>query len=509
MNSLEIYLKFCNFFDNKSFPRIRFKEIEDRYIEIYRNKYNLKEENINKASFAVLIASFLIIFSWLLYLFAFANIFYLLIVALLISTIVSYRFNYVIFKKVKKDESIINALLYLIKINFSLVLKSLQKNSDYCLNFIELIKDYKLPISEQFKMVLCNIHEGSTPEAEIKNIATPSKDFNIFLRSLLIDNFFYNYNFDDFNEKSSEKNFKIFLRDIESKISILFFIGLFFPIGLCFLILFKIIDIILLLFFIPLFLMLLKYLFKKLIRTDILLIGLLKDYSKLEIRKFDEFLHILQKFALFLKNNLSPEKAFVMAYSQNKKYLKLLDKLIQTHVSNLLNLSYPFKKVLNLLKSELKSERYIIILDTIERMIENNAYYSSEKVLDIINTSLKHRRLEEKLGIIIQGEKFKVLLFLLLLPLIIGAIGGMFPLVYLITNYTYSSSISSNMDYLNLINYIDLFIIFLTLLICNTITSYYFLKVVNYENNYFIIIISDILFVLSFFLSLNNILLII
>ena len=87
--------------------------------------------------------------------------------------------------------------------------------------------------------------------------------------------------------------------------------------------------------------------FKKLIRTDILLIGLLKDYSKLEIKKFDEFLQILQKFAFLLKNNLSPEKAFVMAYSQNKKYLKLLDRLIQTQVSNLLNLSYPFNVSIN------------------------------------------------------------------------------------------------------------------------------------------------------------------
>ena len=128
------------------------------------------------------------------------------------------------------------------------------------------------------------------------------------------------------------------------------------------------------------------------------------------------------------------------------------------------------------MKSELKSERYNIILDTIEKMIENNAYYSSEKVMDIINTLLKHRRLEEKLGIIIKGEKFKVLLFLFLLPLIIGAIGGMFPLVYMMTNNSYDSNLPSNTEYITLINFFDSFIIFLTLLICNTITSYYFLK---------------------------------
>ncbi len=509
MNGFEIYLKFCNVFDNKSFPRIKFKEPDERYLEIYRITYKTNEDNINKASFAIFSISFFLIFTLSLYFLAFTNILYLLLTSFLISVIISYQFNIIILKKIKKNESIINALLYLVKINFSLIIKSLQKNSDYCINFIKLIHNYNLPISEYFKVIFCKIHEGNTPEELLLNITTPSNDFNNFLRSLLINNFFYNYNFDDFSEKSSEKNFKIFLRDIESKISILFFIGLFFPISLCFLIIFQIIDVVILIFFIPFFLLLLNYLFKKLIKTDILLIGLLKDYSKIEIKKFDEFLQFLQKFALLLKNNLSPEKAFVMAYSQNKNYLKLLNELIRKQVSNLLNLSYPFNKIINLLKHELKSERYNLILDTIERMIEDNANYSSGKVLDIINTILKHRKLEEKLGIIIKGEKFKILLFLFLLPLIIGAIGGMFPLIIIMTNNTDVSNNFSYNDYISIINLFDLIIIFLTLLICNTITSYYFLKVVNYERNYTIIIISNIIFILSFFISFNNILLLI
>jgi len=497
MNGLEIYLKFCNVFENKHFPRVKFKELEERFLKIYKTVYNINDDCINKASFAILSISFFIVFSLSFYFLAFISFFYLLFISLLVSLIISYHFNTFLLKKIKKEESIINALLYLIKINFSLVLKSLQNDSDYCIKFIRLIKDYKSPISEYFKIIMCNIHEGNTPENELSNITTSSNDFNDFLRNLLLNKFIYNYNFDDFSEKSSEKNFKIFLRDIESKISILFFIGLFFPIGLCFLIIFQIIDTLILIIFIPIFFFLLTYLFKKLIRTDVLLIGLLKDYSRSEIKKFDEFLQFLQSFALLLKNNLSPEKSFIMAYSENKHYLKLLDELIRKEVANLLNLLYPFDKIINLLKFNLNSERYNIILDTIESMINDNAYYSSEKVIDIINTISKHRRLEEKLGIIIKGEKFKILLFLILLPLIIGAIGGMFPLMVIMTDYSDSSS--------NLINLFDLIIIFLVLLTCNTITAHYFLKVVSYEKNYFIIIFSDVIFILSFFISFNNI----
>ena len=77
MNSLEIYLKFCNIFNNRSFPRIRYRELEDRYVEIYRNIYKINEDNINKASCAVLFASFFMILSMSLYFLTFIMCSYL------------------------------------------------------------------------------------------------------------------------------------------------------------------------------------------------------------------------------------------------------------------------------------------------------------------------------------------------------------------------------------------------------------------------------------------------
>ena len=155
---------------------------------------------------------------------------------MIISLLISYKFNTYLYKKIYRDESILNALLYLIIINFSLIIKSLNRNSECCIKFIELIKNYNLPISEKFKVLLKKIHEGANPERELLDIITPSQDFNYYVRDLINNNFMVNDEYQHLDDTASERNFKVVLRDIETKISIVFFIGLFFPIGLCFLI---------------------------------------------------------------------------------------------------------------------------------------------------------------------------------------------------------------------------------------------------------------------------------
>ncbi|MFX1257792.1 MAG: hypothetical protein ACFFAN_08035 [Promethearchaeota archaeon] len=487
---------------------MKFKELNEGYKFLYKNVYDINEDDINKASFVIFSLSFTIITIISIY-FISINILFIIFYSLILSLIISYRFNLTLYRRINKEESIINALIYLIKINFSLIKKTLKKNSDYCIAFIELIKDYHLPISENFKIILRKIHEGAIPEEELLNIITPSEDFNLYLRDLLVNHFSSDYDFNRLEETNSEKKFKVVLRDIESKMSVIFFIGLFFPIGLCFIILLQKIHTFFLIVFIPLFLILLNFLFRKFIKIDILLIGLLKEYSRVEKEKFDEFLVFLKALALNLSNNISPENAFINAYSQNKKFFKQLHEQLGLQLSRLLNFSCSFDELINFLKLELNSFRYNLILDTIKRMLDESAYYTSDKILEILDIISKHRRLEKKLGIIIKGEKFKVLLFILLLPLIIGAIGGMLPLLAMITtNFDGSDNLSYN-DYLNLINLVDLAIIFIILLLSNSITCYYFLKIVYFEKKFLIIFISDIFFILSFLLSFSNLIMMI
>jgi hypothetical protein len=291
----------------------------------------------------------------------------------------------------------------------------------------------------------------------------------------------------------------VILRDIEAKVSIIFFVGLFFPIGLCFLILFHKINYLMMILFVPLFLFILSILFQKLVKIDILLIGLLEDYSKRERKKFDEFIFFLQNFAKNLKTNISPELAFVNTYTQNEESFILLKKRLSEQIAKLLNFNSSFRAILENLKINFNSIRYYIIINTLEKMVDQDAYLSSEKIIEILEILYKHKHLEEKLGIIIKGEKFKVLLFLFLLPIIIGAIGGMFPLVAMLSNNNNLNI--EEASYAIGINAVEFMVIFFTLLSSNLITSYYFLKIIKFDNKILLIFLSNLTYTLIFIIS--------
>ncbi|MFX0042030.1 MAG: hypothetical protein ACFE8L_03880 [Candidatus Hodarchaeota archaeon] len=384
--------------------------------------------------------------------------------------------------------------------------KSLKKNSDYCINFIKLVKNYNLPISDNFKEILRRTHEGELPEKMLMNILTASEDFNRYLKDLLATNFNNESGIMESKDNTLERKFKIYLRDIESKLSIIFFIGLFFPIGLCFLLSFQLIHLIFTLFSIPLFLFILNSLFKKFIKQNSFLIGLIGEYSNIEKKKFHEFLLFLKGFANNLRRNISPESAFLKSYSQNRKHYNLIEQPLKDQISLLLNISCSFREIINNLKFELNSIRFKIILESIEKFVEQNAYFSSEKIFELLAILLKHQKLETKLEIIIKGEKFKAFFFIFLLPLITGVIGGMFPLFVLLNRNIQFNNDFSLIFLLDIVYFKDIIIVFLTLISIITITSYYFLKIINYNRRFPIVIIVNIMFILIFLISLLNVL---
>lgn len=501
MRNLKNYINFCKKFHNYFLPQLKFKVLNERYSHLYRKLYEVDKEDVNKASFFIWTSSFSI-FLLLSIAFLKLNLLVIILCSFLFSFMLSYRFNLVLYHDINKKEAEINAILYLVKIDFSLIKKTLKSNADHYLSFIRLIMEYYFPISESFTKILVKVHEGEIPENELKKIVTPSRDFNLYLKTLLINNFDDRNEID--NETTLENNFKIYLREIQSKISIIFFIGFFFPIGLCFLILFQLINIIILILLIPLFLYMLNYLCRKFIRRNSYMIGVLNDYTGLEKKKFNEFLLFLRGFALNLKNNLSPEKAFLESYSQNKNLFMVIEKPLKKQLSRLLNFNCTFHDIIQFFKLELSSVRYSVILDVIERFVTDNPYYTNQKILDILSILHKHQKLEKKLEIIIKGEKFKIFFFIFLLPILIGAISGMFPFFMLITSNFDSITPIFLSGINNLMNFYYFFLIFLVFSSSISITSNYFLKIIKYKKKFLIIILSNLIFILAFISSLIN-----
>jgi len=498
----DVLIRFYQKIHSYKIPKLKFKELDNRYKIIYKKEFNVYENDVNKANFIIFLISFNIFLIPLLFLTKFSLIL-ILSFSLLLALIISYFFSKRLNNEIIKKENQLNALLYIVKIYFSLIKKSHGDKADHAINFIKLISQYKLPISKEFRKILNKIQLGENPETLLSKIITPSLDFNLYVKGLLLSNFSNNYRL---KEKSLEKNFRKFLREIESKLSILFFFGLFFPLGLCFLILFQRINYFILISILPLFYISLKTLNKKFLKNNFFLLGLISNYSREEKAKFNEFVSFLLSFTMNLQKNSSPEVAFVRAYSQNERHFSVLDKPLKSYISQLVNLSCSFDEMLENLQFELKSMRYKIILDVIGKLVAQNAYISHEKISEILNEISVHQKLENKLEIIIKGERFKVLLFLFLLPIIIGGIGGLFPLFnFMIGNISFSGSLSFSVISELLFSY-DFIIIFFSLLFCVYTSSHFFLEIISYERKRMLIVISSMIYIIAFFSAFINIL---
>ena len=503
MKNIEKYVEFCLKFHKYKIPKFRFKEIDERYQDLYRTLYNINDSDVNKASFVIFISSFFISITISI---LFTSIDYLIIIlySITLSMIFAYKFNSILYNDISKKESLLNSILYFIKIDFSLIQKTNKENSENCIHFIELLKSYKIPISANFKTIFWRIHVGKNPEKELFELKTPSLDFDNYIKSLLINNFnFYDYN--NFDENTLEKQFKIYLRQIQSKISILFFVGLFFPIGICFLILFQVINMIFLISFIPLYIISINILFKKFVRNQSYLIGLINDFSSHERKKFEEFTLFLKGFATNLRSNISPEKALLKSYNQNKNFITILKKPLRNQISNLLTFSHSISEILGVLGAELKSLRYSIILDAIKKYIERSAYFTSDKILEILTIINNHQKLERKLEVLLKGEKFKILFFIFLLPIVTGSISGLFPIFNIIIGNINLTGNDVLLVFKNSLDIYNMIVIIAVLISSISITSNYFLKILCYTRKFPLILVSNTLFLLTFLISFINI----
>ncbi len=497
MQVLTRYKQFCNLFHNYKIPEIKIKDLNPSYLEFYKREYGLIENDVNKASFVIFLLTFSTTFL-LSCVFTSINLIMIIFYSLMLSIICLYRFNLYLYNKVSQIENKIDSLLFLIKINFNLVKRSLKNNADYCLYFIDLMKNLDSPLSNEFRKILEKVHLGARPEAELFNFKTPSRDFNNFMRELIGNKFNYKIENNEFSENTIDEKINLYIKEIESKISLVFFIGFFYPISIAFLIIFMNINTIFTITLVILFLFLLKYLFNHFIRFKIPIIGFFINRSSSNKKLYEEFLNFFGIFAFKLKSNISPEKAFLETYSENKTTFTTLKQIIEPSLQSLICRNFSFIEVLNEINFTLKSNHYTFIIYIIKNMIHENSYYSSYRILEILNVLKDQKKLSRKIELTFQGESFKVFLFLFLLPIIVGVISGLLPFFSLL-NSNFNLMLNTSQNYIwNPINIYNIIIIASSLCASNIITSYYFLKIVNYQKKIFLLIIPNLFFIITF-----------
>jgi hypothetical protein len=376
------YLDFCRKFQRTKIPELKFKKINEDYRKIYKIRYKIEEEAINKATMFIFLLLFMIIASFSI-LFINISILIIFFYTIIISLIISYEFNVFLYNKIKKEEHLLNSVLYFIKIDFSLLQKISPNDSDFYIKFIYLIADYNIPISNDFKRILSRIHCGTTIEKALRDYLTPSIDFNNLIKNLLIKNFETLSPLKAEAMNTLEEDFRIYLKEITTKLSILFFVGIFVPIGLAFGLFFISISKILMLLIIPFFLAFINFLFKKFIKKNHFLIGMIKNNSQIEQKKLEEFLLFIERFALNLNKNLSPEKALLYAYLEEKKNLATISVLLKEDMNVFFNGITTISETLTKMKYKMNNKRYSIVISSILKMIQENAYYSASKIFII------------------------------------------------------------------------------------------------------------------------------
>ncbi|MEJ2278016.1 MAG: hypothetical protein P8Y70_09770 [Candidatus Lokiarchaeota archaeon] len=294
--------------------------------------------------------------------------------------------------------------------------------------FLKRLKTYKKIYNSYLYYFYKEIQCGKNPEDLFGNLIFPSHEFNYFIRSLVVNSRLSSSNLSVIKETALEKNFRIQFKEIDTKMSILFFIGLFFPIGLCFFILLLKINLIFTLIFIPILIFVLHFLNKNFIEKSSYLIGKIYHIDNIEKEEFEEILLFLKLFAINLQKNSSPENSFINSFIQLKGHISLIKKIFNEEIVNLVRLNTNLKTLIKNLSNNIKSLKISLILDIISYMLARNSKFTGKKIDQILDLVEKYNMLEEKMLTKIQGQKFKLVFFLIFLPFILGFIGGMLPI---------------------------------------------------------------------------------
>ncbi len=469
------------------------------------NRYNLLISDINKATFLTFSVAvpFFFLFDFIIidnlsHLDMSFNIQICLLISIMFSTIIAYKFNSYLYNKLKTEEININAYLKLIILDFSLINSFFTRTSDKCLNLIESVSNYNFPISDSFKSILRRVQYGNNPEEELEKIDIASKDFVKFLRDLIIDNF-ENSNLLKINDFSySENLYETFTKSIESKLSLIFFIGLFLPIGTCFLIIFQAFRSFFLILIVPIFFVVINYLSTKLLHENLKLIGILSSESRIERKEFNHFLSFIKNFAIILSRKKSPEYALYISYKDASKFFQSnIEQSISLLIKNSISLEETFKR----LKNALISPRCRLILNVLIKMVMEDTFHTAHTIWELLEIIRKHQKLEAQKRIIIRGEKFKSIVFIFLLPLILGIISGTFPAFFYYLNLINKGDFYDSIFLFFTFNVIDVAIIFCSFFTSNLISVYFFSKIIRIEPKRIIVVFSNIIFSFIFIIT--------
>ena len=399
----------------KHVPVISADYKKESYYHLLFHKYSLVPSQVAQGS-KVVASLFLVSLTLLLLTFVEGLIASML--ALFLSLLVYLQLNAALFMEIQEQERKSFSLLYLFAMDLEILLENIELSNDIFLNVFKYTEPFLKSLFTNYPQVVRKIRLGKAPESLEKKEFTSFLFWDIYsllktsmqsedpltLKDLKL--------FFDFNPDYAWKRFN---QQIDTNLSFMFFLGVFFPLGVNYLLFLNQITLgqlfISSLFFVILF----NYQVHKFQSNHALLFGVLSAVSPNRTDEFEIFLEFFKNFSKHLSFN-APENALIKAYQHNLGKFASLHPLFRNTAGKFLSLETFFndyQKILTLPQ-----------LKVFLNFIGDHVIKDSEHAVPLINSLLLHLE-EQKIKKAtynerLKGEQGKVKIFIIFLPFILG-----------------------------------------------------------------------------------------
>ncbi len=327
-------------------------------------------------------------------------------------------------KKIREKERELDILTLFIKFDIDLSIETTPYYEDLTLKVLTTLMRSYPNLSEYLTSLMVLIRKGEPPEKVIDQIIPPSFQLKEILKQV-IHYSEYSRNLPFLNEDRPEVEFQGFSKSLESRLNIVFFLGMFFPLGLSFFMMLQQISPWAVLFSIPFFELLLSKATSSFLQGNVSLLGFsLYDSEELK-NEFAEFLKFYREF-IFKLQVVPPESAFIRSYRIMQPPLK--EKLTDS-VEQLMKYKLTFVEALRRFQDELQNPKCKILIQNMHALLSENSEKTAIQLLNVLKRIEDQMELQKEREIILKGEKIKVVVFSALLPIILGIISGILPVL--------------------------------------------------------------------------------
>jgi hypothetical protein len=323
---------------------------------------------------------------------------------------------------VKREGLIQEQLIDIINLDIDLLLVTTPPSQDMTLKMLKMLLPYDQAllgtISETYRLAQC----GKAPESSVKQHFYPSKRMREYINNLFSRNNNQKNQATWNQDSNAEEAFIEFSKSLESRISITFFVGLFFPIGVAFLTLLGFMSEIQLVLSVPLLMLILSRIQSHFLKSKITLVGSFNDGDTTDdeyltiLRMIEEFAHYLEKFP--------PEYAI---YAALRDRSNSIEALFGIRGSNLIPIGTPFSECIKIMLGYVNGRRTRLLLQNVNSSIELDSFQTSGRIVKLLDVIRKNIKIQNERKQIIKAEQFKAIVFIFLLPMILGVLSGLFP----------------------------------------------------------------------------------